>query len=154
MMQAGRRHVLIFDKRPVVKRVLAELSAGVESDGGVRREIRRGLEEFAKHGGVRLILDLQGIKPPIEGKPAAIRNFSAYLVGDVLIITGQATFQWMLRILQIRANSRRHFFPANLPSVFSALTSRALVEIETAALRIASPIRRTLGSLGRAHARY
>jgi hypothetical protein len=154
MMQAGKRHVLIFEKRPAVKRVLAELSAGVESDAGVRREIRRGLEEFAKHGGVRLILDLQAIKPPIEGTPATIRKLSAYLVGDVLIVTGQVTFQWMLRILQIRADSRRHFFPANLPSALSALTSSVLVEIETAALRIASPIRRTLGSLRRAHARY
>ena len=57
-MQAGQRHVLTFDKRPIVKKVLGEISEGVQSDGNVRRGIRRGLEEFAKHGGVRLILDL------------------------------------------------------------------------------------------------
>lgn len=153
VMQAGRRHVLIIDKPLVVKNVLDELSAGVESVSTVPHEIRRGLEEFSKHGGARLILDLQVIEAPFGGAPATIRNISAYLVGGVLIVTGQVTSPWILRILQIKADRRRRFSPEHLISSFGALISSAGAEVETAVLRIASPVMRTIGTLGRAHAR-
>jgi hypothetical protein len=153
MMQYIKRHVLIFDKPPSVKSVLQELSEGIQTDGNVRREIRRGLEEFAKHGGVRLILDLQVIERELEGSPATIRNFSAFVAGDVLIITGHVTSHWMLRILQIEAESRRHFFRERLMSKVGAIVSNTVVPLETAIQRIAGPIRRTTESLVRVRAR-
>lgn len=152
-MHVGKRHVLIIDKPPVVKNVLEELSAGIENDGAVPREIRRGLEEFSKHGGVRLILDLQVAAPSFEGTSASIRNITAYLAGEVLIITGQVTGHWILRILQIKADHPRRFFQERLISCFSAFISSAGAEIEIAIQRIASPIRRTREGLGRARAR-
>jgi hypothetical protein len=152
-MHAFKRHVLIVDKRPVVRNVLQELSEGVESDDSVPHGIRRGLEEFAKHGGVRVILDLQVVGPSFEGSSAAIRNITAFVVGEVLIITGQVTSRRMLRILQIKAESRWHFFHKRLIIWTGAFISTAVVDVEFAVQRIARPIRRAVGILGRAPAR-
>ena len=152
-MQAGQRHVLTFDKRPIVKKVLGEISEGVQSDGNVRREIRRGLEEFAKHGGVRLILDLQVTGPATERPPATIRNLTAFVAGEVLIVTGQVTPHLMLRMLQIKAQSRWHFFQVRLISRMGALILDACVDVGIAAQRVARPIKRAWGIVARVPAR-
>lgn len=149
-MQVGERHVLIVEKPPAVKSVLDELSAGVGSDGGIGTEIRRGFEEFSNHGGTRMILDLQVIEPSSEESPDTIRNITAYLLGEILIITGQVAFSW---ILQIKEHSQRHSFPRHLQSSLGTLISNTVDELETAVERIASPVRQTKGNLGRAHAR-
>jgi hypothetical protein len=151
-MQYIKRHVLILDKPPAVKSVLEELSVGTQSDDSIRPEIRRGLEEFAKHGGVRLILDLQVIEPSFEGSQATIRNFSAFVAGEVIIITGQVTSHWMLRILRAEAESRRHFFPERLMTGVRALISKAVDKVEIAAQLISGPIRRTRAIRSRARA--
>lgn len=152
-MQSGQRHVLTFEKRPIVKKVLGEIAEGVQSDGNVRHEIRRGLEEFAKHGGVRLILDLHVMGPSFEGSPATIRNITAFVVGEVVIITGQVTSHWMLRILQIKAQRRWHFFHVRLIAGTAAFISNACVDVEITAQCVARPIRRAMGILGRVPAR-
>jgi hypothetical protein len=151
-MQYIKRHVLIFDKPPAVKSVLEELSVGTQFDGSIRREIRRGLEEFAKHGNVRLVLDLQVIEPSFERPPAAIKNFSAFVAGEVLIIAGQVSSHWMLRILRAEAESRQHFFPERLITGVRALISNAVVEVEIAVQMVASPIRRARAIRSRARA--
>lgn len=152
-MQIGKRQVLIIEKPLAVKSVLDELSAGVEPEGGVPHEIRKGFEEFSSHGGSRMILDLQVIEPAFGGAPATIGNISAHLVGGVLIVTGQATSPWILRILQIKAHNRRRFSPKRLISRSAALVLNVPDEIESAVQRIGTPIRQTKGNLGRAHAR-
>lgn len=117
-MQISERHVLTIDKPPVIKRVLDVLSAGVESDGSLPAETRKGLEEFSRQGCSRLILNLRVIKAPFGGASAAIVNLRACLLGGVLVITGQVTPPWILRI---REHSRRHFFPKHLISGFGRL---------------------------------
>jgi hypothetical protein len=150
MMNTGKRHVLTLDKPHAVKSVLEEFSAGAQTNGNVRREIRRGLEEFAKHGGVRLILDLHVVGPSFKGSPSTVRNISAFLAGEVLVVTGQVTSRLMLRILQARAESRRRFFPERLKRSMRVFISNAVVEMEMAVHLIAYPIRRTRGVLARA----
>lgn len=148
-MNIGTRHVLTIDKTPVIKNVLDELSADAESNGGVPHEIRRGLAEFSNRGGSRLILDLQVMEPPVGGSPS-IKNVSAYLAGEVLIVIGQVTFPWILRI---REHARRHSFLTKLAARLSAFFSGASAQIETAALPIEIPIGPNKENLGRAHAR-
>lgn len=149
MMQVGQRHVLTIDETPLVKNVLEELSADADSSGGIPHEIRRGFAEFSDRGGTRLILDLQVMEPPAGGKPS-IKNVSAYLAGGVLIVIGQVTFPWILRI---REHACRHSFSKKLASGVRGLVSGATAQIQTAARRVASPVRRNKESLGRAQAR-
>ena len=150
MMNTGKRHVLICDKSHAVKSVLQEISAGAQTNANVRREIRRGLEDFAEHGAVRLILDLHVIGPSFKESPSTVRNISAFLAGGVLVVTGQVTSRLMLRILQAKARSRRNFFTERLKSSMGVFISHAVVEIEMAVHLIAYPIRRTRGVLARA----
>lgn len=148
-MQASKRHVLTIDNKPAVKTVLDELSAEVESNGGVPHEIRRGFADLSSRGGTRLILDLQVIEPPAGGSPS-IKNMSAYLAGEVLIVVGQVTAPWILRIREL---GRGRSFSDQLASSVRALVSGASAQIETAALRVTSAVRRNKENLGRVHAR-
>lgn len=148
LMQVGERHVLTIDRTPVVKSVLDELSAD-RSNCGVPDEIRRGFREFSNRGGTRLILDLQVIEPP-AGEPPRIKNISAYLAGEVLIVIGQVTLPWLLRIKEL---CRRHSFSKQLAACLRALFSGSTALTGPAALGLASPIRGDNEELGRAHAR-
>lgn len=149
MVQVGKRHVLTIDRTPVVKNVLDALAADAESNRGVPDEIRRGFREFSNRGGTRLILDLQVIEPPV-GEPSTIKNISAYLAGEVLIVIGEVTLPWIDRI---REHCRRHSFSKQLASCLRALFSGATAQTGTAALGVASPIRGNEEDLGPAHAR-
>ena len=149
MKEIGKRHLLTIDRTHVVKDVLDELSADAESNGGVPSEIRRGLAEFSNRGGSRLILDLQVMEPAAGGAPS-IKNVSAYLAGEVLIVIGQVTFPWILRI---KEHARRHSFSKQLASRLRALFTGATAQIETAARPIDIAIGSNEENLGRAHAR-
>lgn len=106
-MQVAERHVLTFEKPSVIRKVVDELSAGVDSFSGVPLETRKNLETFSKQSCDRLILNLRVIKAPSEEKPAPIKNLIACLLGGVLVVTGQVTAPW---IIQIREHARRHIF--------------------------------------------
>src|SRR5690242_10720101 len=148
MVQVGKRHVLTIDRTPAVKNVLEALAADAESNRGVPDEIRRGFREFSNRGGTRLILDLQVIEMP-AGEPSTIKNISAYLAGEVLIVIGQVTLPWFDRI---REHCCRHSFSKQLASCLKALFSGATVQTGTAAMGVAGPITGNEEELGGAHA--
>ncbi len=147
MVQVGKRHVLTIDRTPVVKNVLDALAADAECNRGVPDEIRRGFREFSNRGGTRLILDLQVIESPV-GEPSTIKNISAYLAGEVLIVIGQVTLPWIDRI---REHCRRYSFSMQLASCLRALFSGATAQAGTA-LGVASPMSGNEEDLGPAHA--
>lgn len=125
-MQISERHVLTFDKPPVIQDILDALLEGVESVGDVPAETRKGIEEFSRQGCSRLILNLRVIKASFGETPVPIRHLGACLVGGVLVVTGQVTPPW---VHQIEGHSRRHSFPKHLISGFGALFSHAVAAI-------------------------
>lgn len=149
-MQFPERHVLTVNKSPLVKKVLDALLVGVQADGGVPAETRIGLGELSKRGFNRLILNLQVMKSPFAEKSPAFLNLDVCEVGGVLVLTGQISRPWMLRVEEL---CRQHFSSTYLLSGFGALVSSAVAEIETAVERIARPVRRTIANLGRPRTR-
>lgn len=117
-MRVRERHVLTIDKGPVIQSILDTLMAGANPDGGVPPEACKGLEEYSKQGCNRLILNLRVINAQFGERAAAIRNLSACLLGEVLVISAQVTPPWMH---QIRKDRQRYSFPRHLISSFGVL---------------------------------
>lgn len=138
-MQYPERHVLTANEPMAVKRVLDALSSGLQFDGGLRPETRRGLEEFSKQGFSRMILNLQVMDAPFTRMPAAFNELRACRVGEVLVVTGQVTPP---RMHQVEELCHRPFFPRRLASGVQAFASRAIAGIESGVRRFARAVRR------------
>lgn len=104
-MQDDERHVLTFEKPSVIRKVMDELSAGVESDGGAPPETRGSLAAFSKQSIDRLILNLRVTKSPFGETSAAIKSLFVCLLGGVLVVSGQVTAPW---VTQLSEHARRH----------------------------------------------
>jgi hypothetical protein len=128
-MRVGERHVLTIQERPLILQALNTLSTDVRSEGGEALRTLNRLEEFAKEGCGRLILNLDAIEEPPSGKPREVRNVGASLVGGVLVVTCQVTSRELLRI---KVLTRRHAFPKHLISSFDTLFSSAAARIRKA----------------------
>lgn len=133
-MRFAERHVLTVNKPSVVRKVLDAFSMGVQAQGCVSPQTRRGLVEFSKQGFNRLILNLQVIKAPFPGASAAFAELDVCEVGGVLVLTGQIPEPWMLQAEEL---CRSHFFPRHPISSFGAFISRAAAGLEAGILRIA-----------------
>ena len=135
-MQLSERHALTFEDLTLIVEALGTLSTDVESQGGeVLRTLKR-IEEFAKEGCGRLILNLDAIEEPLSGMPQEVRNVGASLVGGVLVVTCQVTSREMLRVKLL---ARRHSFPKHLISSFDVLFSSTASSIRTAISRMGKP---------------
>ncbi|TAM82785.1 MAG: hypothetical protein EPN47_09050 [Acidobacteria bacterium] len=135
-MQLGDRHVLTIEDLPLILKALNTLSTAVESEGDQDLRTLKRLEEFAKEGCGRLILNLDAIEEHLTGTPQDARNVGASLVGGVLVVTCQVTSR---ELLQIKVLTRRHSFPKQLISSFDALFSSAAARLRTAVSRMGGP---------------
>jgi|GEM_PF-6097884 len=135
-MHLGERHVLTIQETPLILEALSTLSADVEQDGGDSLRTLVKLEEFAKVGCGRLILNLDAIEEPPGGTSARVSNIDASLVGGVLIVTCQVTSPELLRI---KVLTRRHTLPRQLISSVDGLFSSAAARIRHALSRIGNP---------------
>lgn len=135
-MRVGERHVLTIQELPLILQALNTLSTDVQrGDEEALRTLNR-LEEFAKEGCGRLILNLDAIEEPLGGTPREVSNVGASLVGGVLVVTCQVTSRELLRI---KVLTRRHAFQKHLISSFDSLFSSAAARIRTAFSRMGSP---------------
>lgn len=135
-MQLNEKHGLTFEDLTLIVEALSTLSTDIEPEGGeILRTLKR-LEEFAKEGCGRLILNLDAIEKPLSGMPQEVRNVGASLVGGVLVVTCQVTPREMRRVKML---TRIHSFPKHLISSFDVLFSSTTSSIRTAISRIGTP---------------
>jgi len=135
-MHAGKRHVLTIQDLPHIVEALNTLSRGIQAEGGEPLQTLNRLEEFAREGCGRLILNLDAIEESPGGTPRQDRKVGASLVGGVLVVTCQVTSHELLRI---KVLTRRHSVPKQLISGFDGLFSSAAARIRSALSRIGNP---------------
>lgn len=135
-MHLGERHVLTIQEPPLILEALSTLSADVEQEGGESLRTLIKLEEFAKVGCGRLILNLDAIEGPSGETTAKVRNIDASLVGGVLVVTCQVNSPELLRIKLL---TRRQTLPKQLISSVDGLFSSAAARIKHALSRIGNP---------------
>lgn len=135
-MHVGERHLLTIQELPLILEALNTLSTevGPKDEEALRR--LNSLEEFAKEGCGRLILNLDAIEEPPGGNPQEVRNVGASLVGGVLVVTCQVTSREFLRIKLL---TRRQTLPKQLISGVDGLFSSAAARIRNALSRISNP---------------
>lgn len=80
-MQISNRHVRTPQEQPFILKPLSVLPPAVEFEGAEARGILKRLEEFAKEGCGRLILNLPLKQEPLCGTPQEFRNVGTALVG-------------------------------------------------------------------------
>lgn len=135
-MYLGERHVLTIEALPLVVKALNSLASANEAQGsGVLRTLRR-LEDFAKEGCGKVILNLDAVEEPLANKYEEVRNVDAVLVGGVLVVKCQVTSQELLRIKEL---TRRNSLTNQLISGFDALFSSAAARIRSAVSRYGNP---------------
>lgn len=134
-MRVGERHVLTIQDRPLIVEALSTLSTDVKQEGGEALRTLSRLEEFAKEGCGRLVLNLDTVEEPPGGMPPGVRNVGASLVGGVLVVTCQVTSREFLRIKLL---TRRQSLSKQLISGVDGLFSSAASRIRNALSRIGS----------------
>jgi hypothetical protein len=117
-MQVGTRQVLTIEKPRLILKVLNALAMGVESEGGEPFGTLMRLEEFAKEGCGRLILNLRAVDESLRGTPQGVEKVGASLIGGVLVVTCQVTTPCMLQINEL---CRPRLVPKRLVSPLGAL---------------------------------
>lgn len=135
-MQLSERHALTFEDLTLIVEALNTLSTDVESQGGEVLQTLKRIEDFAKEGCGRLILNLDTVEEPLGGMPQEVKNVGASLVGGVLVVTCQVTSREMLRV---KVLTRHHPFPKQLISSFDVLFSSTASSIRTAISRMGKP---------------
>lgn len=113
-MEEIERLILTTGRDSVIRDALSLVLTGVRSERDLTPGIREKLEAFLGERCGRLIVDLRAARESTDGASPRVKNFKANLIGNVLVVTGEATRPETLR--QIDALRHRHFFPRYVAS--------------------------------------
>ena len=107
MMKDPERYVLTTSKAPVIQDVLSLVLGMVKSERNLAPGTIPSLEAYTKNGCNRMILELRRPKQSPVGISPTVRNIRVSHLGEVLVLTGDATAPEILR--EIEAIRRPHF---------------------------------------------
>jgi hypothetical protein len=119
MLREGERYVLATSKAPVIQKALSLVLAGVKSEGDASSDTHQILELFTRNGCDRLILDLRTAREVPGGMAPRVTNLRASHLGQVLVVTNEATAPHILQ--EVRVLCRSHFSAQYLAAGLLAL---------------------------------